>query len=74
MSVNGLTVGELVRRANTELAKHKGKLSISAAGELQFKTVDLISALYYGTNKDRYAAVSNPTTGHIERVRCIQGH
>ena len=74
VSVNGLPVEELVRLANAELAKKKDKLAISAAGEPHFKAGDLVSALYYGTNKDRYAAVPNPTTGHIERVRCIQGH
>ena len=36
--------------------------------------MDLIRALFYGTNKNRYAAVFHPRTQHIERVRCIQGH
>ena len=33
-----------------------------------------MSALYYGSNKNRYSATFNPTTRQIERVRCIQGH
>ena len=74
ISVNGLSVHEIVDRANEELLKKKQKLAISAAGKPKFDTEDLVNALTYGTNKDRYAIVVNQKSERIERVRCIQGH